>query len=100
MRSVNFDAVRVGELAADFMSVPNSLTVKAAFVNTDTGATHGWTSGVNWSPETIARLKELRLSIEMDIEKVHFEGVWGNGVSAIVTPPLGLGEHLGSVPQA
>ena len=99
-RLVKFDAIRVGELSANFINANTSLTAKAAFVNTQSGSTHGWTNGGNWSQETFNRLQLLRESMEQDLEAVHFDDVSGAPLACSNTANTGLGEFLGSVPQA
>lgn len=73
MRSVKFDGIRVAELSVSFMEASALLTAKAAFVNTRTGDTHGWTTGRRWSAATLEKLSELRASMERDLEGMHFE---------------------------
>lgn len=93
-RSVRFNAIRVWEFDVKLMGTAPLLTAKAAFVNTDTGHTHGSTKSTRWSPETLALLKQLRESMESDLEKTHFaDGVTtsGNPVSSGFN---GLSEHL------
>jgi len=99
MRTVKFDAIRIGELSVNFMTPPVSLSAKAAFVCTKTGATHGWTHGGNWSKETIEKLHALRESMENDLASTHFEDAFGVTTYDGMPPVSGLGEHLGSVPQ-
>lgn len=74
---------------------------KAAFVNSVTGNTHGWTTHHVWSPETLERLKKLRESMELDLAAAHFLDV-GEAPQAEVEETGtttessgGLGEHLG-----
>lgn len=100
-RTVKFDALRVAEIKVSLIEAPVTIEAKAAFINTETGATHGWTTGrAGWSDATIEKLKELRESMEADLARIHFVD------GATVTPTTssgdiregfqGLGEHLGS----
>lgn len=111
MREVNFNGIAVGDLTVNFLDTPAKVVVKAAFINTKTGATHGWTTCQQWSNETMAKLKELRECLEQDLSVVHFADSSSN--SAVVPATAkngnikegfkGLGEALGSagddVPQ-
>jgi len=99
-RLVKFDAVRVGELSVNFMSPSPALTAKAAFVSNQNGATYGWTTGGNWSQETLARLALLRESMEEDLEKAYFDDGTGVSPTSSNLVPMGLGEYFGGVPQA
>lgn len=99
MRTVKFDAIRIAEMSANFMTSLPSLTTKAAFVNNSNGATHGWITGGNWSPETFTRLALLRESMEQDLEAIHFEDA-AVPSTATSAPFTGLGEYLKSVPQS
>lgn len=113
MREANFNGIAVGELTVNFLESPAKVVAKGAFINTATGATHGWTTCQQWSPETIIKLKELRALLEQDMVAVHFSDA-ASSFSGVVSPPTprggqiregfkGLGEHLGSaddeVPQ-
>ena len=107
MRTVKFDTIRVAEITVSFLESPAVVTAKAAFVNTKSGATHGWTTGKRWSDETMAKLVELRELMERDLSVTHFE----DGATSSPTTSggsvreafQGLGEHLGTseegVPQ-
>lgn len=75
MREAKFDKIAVGEFTCNFITVPFDMSAKGAFVNSKQGSTHGWTNNKVWSPKTIALLKELRMSMEADMEVIHFEGV-------------------------
>jgi hypothetical protein len=97
-----FDSIVVGELTAAFIGPTLDFKAKAAFVDSKTGQTHGWTTSQTWSPPVIAKLKELRELMEMDLGAVHFEG-GGEVVSNTVTPQrvgpaaTGLSEHVGEI---
>src|SRR5262245_8111668 len=100
-----FNALAIGAISADFTGTNVKVTAKAAFVNTETGATHGWTdgSGSVWSKETMAHLGALAASMEKDLAAIHFgerpaSAPAEAGVS--LSPPGGLSEHLrGEAPQ-
>jgi hypothetical protein len=102
-----FDSLAVGEFSASFLGTNLKLECKAAFVDSKTGQTHGWTANQTWSPPVIAKLKELRELMEMDLGAIHLEG-GGETVPNTVTPqrsaqaPTGLGEHVneGGIEQA
>ncbi len=100
MRVAKFDKLAVGEMTANFLSAPASLKAKAAFVNSATGATHGWTECFNWSPATTTKMAELRTCMEADLAHIHFEdGATASSVGDQISHD-GLGEALGShVPQ-
>jgi hypothetical protein len=109
MRTAKFNGVRVAEMTVSFLNAAPDLKAKAAFINTRTGQTHGWTTGTHWSRDTQELLAELRQSMERDIEALHFaDGAVTDeepGHTAVVASPGGgLGEHLagdsaGDVPQ-
>ena len=100
--STKFDSVSVGEGAFSFLGSNLTLEAKAAFVNSRTGDTHGWTKNSQWSPTTIEKLKELRALMEIDLGALHLE----NGGEVLVASSTvgqtvassggsgGLGEHL------
>lgn len=92
-----FDGIAVGELTVNFLSPSGpAVKAKAAFVDSKTGHTHGWTECVQWSKETITRLEQLRAQMEVDLARRHmqdsetFAGETGVSLGA----PGGLGEHL------
>lgn len=89
-----FDSMKVLEMWANF--VDSNMHCKAAFVNTKTGATHGWTEGrgTMWSKETKRLLDELKKSMEIDLMKVHFSGVAAPSGEAGLKTAGGIGEHL------
>ena len=95
-----FDALSLMEFSVSFLGSTIKLEGKAAFVHQSTGDTHGWTSCTIWSPDTIAKLKELRALMEIDLGMQHFQG----GGTSVTMPAgthfarpdvTGLGEHLG-----
>lgn len=103
MREVKFNAIRVAEITLNVAEATSSITAKAAFVNTTTGQTHGWTTGRSWSEETLQKVRELREAMERDLERLHFE----DGASSPTTTSggglrdgfKGLGEELGAVDE-
>jgi len=99
VRVAKFDKLAVGELTANFLSVPTALRAKAAFVSGSTGATHGWTECTKWSDETYAKALELRACMEKDLERLHFDDGTTTPGSGEQVAHDGLGEALGRVPQ-
>jgi len=96
-----FDGLVVFTLSADFSQATLSLKARAAFVNTKTGQTHGWTDGDGsmWSRNSMQKLAELRAALEDDLANRHFGGsVHEEAARAapVVPPSGGLGEHLNS----
>jgi hypothetical protein len=67
------DGLAVLEVQASFLP-GGQLSAKAAFVNTKTGRTHGYTEHTTWSPGTLAKLDELRALMEEDVAARHMEG--------------------------
>jgi len=99
------NALAIASLEADFINPPTGkMTAKAAFVNLETGATHGWTTHQTWSPSTIQKLRELKDAMEADMAAAHFleagieepGGITMPATSSRVVSPGGLGEHLDS----
>ncbi len=108
MRTAKFDRVAVAELTVNMLENPPLVKAKAAFVSSQTGATHGYTTCTNWSPATLAKLTELAQVMEADIAKFHFEDAASSSTPTTSSgkfggQPQGLGEHLGTpeeeVPQ-
>ena len=103
MRTVKFNGIALGELSVQFLESPAKIIAKGAFINTESGTTHGWTTCHQWSPATIAKLKELRSLMEQDMAALHFVDA---SVSTTVGTPTGgggiaegfkgLGERLGT----
>lgn len=92
-----FNQLAVGEVEVDFTASPIKIEVTAAFVDSRSGETHGWTKGYGgiWSEETRNRLVELRESMEQDLAKLHFEGVGSTTTQGGVEfEPGGITEHL------
>ena len=102
--SPKFSGLAIGELTLNKLGPTLKLEAKAAFVDPKTGSTHGWTTGSQWSPTTIAKLGELLALMEMDMGRAHFEGGGVPLEGAIVgtpgpqqgrlTPMGGLSEHV------
>ena len=104
-----FDGIVVASFEADFKATTIKLDAEAAFVDTRSGETHGWTrgSGHNWSKETMLKLQELRESMETDLAQRHFDHPETSSVRQVNSPNIdamrsseGLGEHLGSDVEA
>lgn len=100
-----FDGIAVFTAEFSFLGPTVKLSTKAAFVDSRTGHTHGWTTGEGgiWSTGTIDALKALRDSMEADLARLHFtEGAAVPGTGGGGEEPSagggggGLGEHLGS----
>lgn len=94
-----FNGLVVAEISVDFLK--STAKAKAAFINTLTGETHGWTEGSNtiWSEQTKIKLRDLREAMEADLAVVHFGDAVRPNTPASSSPfPTkdGLGEHLGS----
>lgn len=98
-----FDGIAVGEGTFSFLGTTLKFEGKAAFVNSRTGDTHGWTTNTQWSPAVIEKLKELRAAMELDLGRLHLadggEVLVGTGSSVARDSGGGLGEHLGNTPQ-
>jgi hypothetical protein len=91
-----FDAIALIEFSVDFKGPTAHVSGKAAYVNTRTGNTHGWTTSTAWSAETIAKLAELRELMEQDIASRDFEGSEVGTNSASSKSFGGLNAHLGT----
>lgn len=100
------DGIAVGEFTAVFLG-EKGVRAKAAFINTRTGDTLGWTTNAQWSAATRLKLEELKALMEADLAGMYFEG---DGGATPTTGPQGglrfggeepapaqggLGEHLG-----
>ena len=95
--SPRFDQLVVSEIEVDFTSATTGINVTAAFVDSKTGETHGWTKGYGgiWSEDTRMKLLALREAMENDMGKLHFSDaaqVQQDGSNPV--DPGGLGEHL------
>jgi hypothetical protein len=91
-----FDGLTAGEVQVNFLHPTIQMKVKAAFVDTKTGATCGWTEGTQWQPDTIAKLNELRLLLERDLAFIHFSSAEDALALPAKPAPMesGLAEHL------
>lgn len=88
-----FDGIAI--MTVQINVLQKGLTSEAAFINTRTGATHGWTKGeaTIWSEETKQIAFELVASMERDFARLHF-GTSSEAPAAKSTNIGGLGEHL------
>lgn len=93
-----FDALAILEIEkVDYREGSPSLVAHAAFVNTKTGRTHGRTTGRQWSKETLAKLEELKESMEHDMARQHFVDTMATSSPSTVLPgkePSGLAEFI------
>ncbi len=97
--SAKIDSIAVGEISASFLGATVHLEAKAAFANSKTGDTHGWTKNAQWTPPVLEKLKELRALMEMDLGRIHFESTELIETGAPAARGVrfeggGLGEHL------
>lgn len=99
--AAKFNSLALGELTVKFLGPSVHIEAKAAFVDTRTGQTHGWTKNEQWGPAVVEKLKELRALMELDFGKLHFDnggdtlvGDVGPVRSAARPEEGGLGEHL------
>lgn len=101
------NAIVVGEFTVSFLEPTVKFSAKAAFVDSVTGHTHGWTTQTQWSDATHTKLRELREAMETDLGKTHFSDGSDDttrraplGPSHEVPPTAGgIGEHLGDEGQ-
>jgi len=97
--SPRFNGLAAGRIEIDFLRNPIHIEVTAAFIDTETGHTHGWTKGEGavWSPETRQAIKKLRESMEADLARIHFtdHATAPPGLARQTGGEGGLGEHLG-----
>ena len=91
-----FNSLAVATLSADFTKPTVTFSAKAAFVDTKSGVTHGYTdaSSSAWSKETMQKLKDLRDSMEIDLGKLHLDGITAATRTKGLDMESGLGEHL------
>jgi hypothetical protein len=93
-----FNAVSLIEVEHIDFASSEPPVARAAFVNTNSGATYGSTTCRTWSPTTLEKLAELRQAMEEDIASLVFEQ--GPAEGALDSPgrdcsnDLGLLEHL------
>ena len=97
-----FDTLAVSRINIDFMPSQATIEVTAAFANSQTGQTHGWTkgNGLAWSKETLMAIRTLRERMAEDLAKLHFKefSVAEPGGGAKPSGSSGIAEHLGSAP--
>ncbi len=102
-----FDGMAVLEGSFSFLGASNGLEGKAAFINSKTGDTHGWTTNKQWSPQVIEKLKELRALMEVDLGQLHLDGGGEVLIASSTTGASlpegrgmgGIGEHVEPVPS-
>lgn len=95
--TVRFNGISIGSLNVDMMRQQLHLEATAAFVDADTGETHGWTKadGKIWSKSTMEKLKELTDSMEKDLAKMHFTETSSDGASRKPGMEVGgIAEHI------
>lgn len=94
--SIVFDGIAIATVEADVIN--KKLTARAAFIDSKTGETHGWTEaqGTVWTEKTKAALVALINSMEQDMGRLHFAGIPATPMpdSSSRSEPGGLGEHL------
>lgn len=93
---IKFDGIAVVTVEANMME--KSMSARAAFVNTKTGESHGFTDGSGhvWSPETKIALATLVSLMERDLGNLHFTSSSSDPVAASAkTETGGIGEHVG-----
>lgn len=94
--SIVFDGLAITTVEADTLN--KTLSARAAFVDSKTGETHGWTEaqGTVWSEKTKAALAALITSMEQDMGRLHFASIPAAPVpdAGSRSEPGGLGEHL------
>jgi len=90
------DGVRVLELKCSFINPPSGgLTAKAAFVDSKTGHTHGFTEHMVWSPDTLLKLRALRDAMELDLQAAHFTDPEESPIASVKKEDGGgLADHL------
>jgi hypothetical protein len=99
--------VAIGEVSIKLIEEPHTLVAKAAFVNSKSGVTHGYTHCSSWSKEVMMKMRELCALMAQDLENTHFEGGSAAASTVGVTLPqeipaiTGLGEFIGDgdIPQ-
>lgn len=98
-----FNGIAIATISVDFFSKPTTVvSAKAAFIHTEKEATYGWTEGTGnvWSQETMQKLKDLRASMELDLAKVHLDGVGPVKESKGLDLDTGIGEYIESSTDA
>ncbi len=102
MRVAKFDKVAIGEITIKLMEEPNVVSAKAAFVNTKSGTTHGYTYCTNWSKEVLIKIKELAALMSLELDSTHFDmGITSSEQGVIPQEIGGLGEFIkdNEIPQ-
>ena len=96
--SPKFDGIAVMEMKVSLIGPAISLEAKAAFVNSISGATHGYTTCTQWSHETIEMLHALRDRMEEDLVRIHLaedlSSPSSTGASPLSKVMGGIGEQL------
>lgn len=92
-----FDDIKAASVEIDL--IKREMKITAAFVDTKTGHTHGWTHRSSWSKETWNQVQLLAKNAERELRVQHFQNAESSAVEEEPSP-VGLGELLGSVPQA
>lgn len=96
-----FNTLALATVSVNFLKPTLELKAVAAFTDSESGHTHGWTRGDGgvWSKETLKKLQELKLSMEQDLAALHFEGATKPGSTTASQKGLGFSggllEHLG-----
>jgi hypothetical protein len=94
-----FDGLAIGEFTAIFIGPTLDFKAKAAFIDTTTGQTHGWTSNQTWSRAVVEKLHELKQLMEIDLGALHLEAGGEPPRDAVAAQPgsahTGLGEYVG-----
>ena len=96
--TAKFDGVAVGEFSVSRLGPTTKMQAKAAFIGSQSGHTHAWTTNEQWSAETMQRLRELLAAMEIDLARIHFSD---SDLTVATTNPWqseqrgpGLGEFL------
>jgi len=96
--TAKFDGIAVGEFSVNRLGPTIKMQAKAAFVGSQSGQTHAWTTNDEWTPATIEKLRDLLTAMEMDLARIHFAE--SNPVPTSANPwqgeqrGSGLGEFL------
>ncbi len=94
--TMRFDSLALGELTISFIAPGTVMTGKAAFVDSKTGTTHGWTeTSGGWSETALKALAALKEAVEADFGKLHLETTHAGTVSE-APQRSSLSVHLGS----
>lgn len=72
-RLAKFDKVTIGEVTIGFLGVTHTMVAKAKLVSTKTGTSFGSTTIQHWSPAVLAKLDELKLMMETEMEDTFFD---------------------------